>query len=163
NTAFGSSDPPAQIIQNTIANMPQNSYSYMPNTYALRKQINYVRKKHLLSQPQSLQEIDIPINLHQTIHDEQFLAKDIKYGEEKMLIFCIASNLKYLQNANYWIVDSTFKTVPILFQQLYTVHALVSRNNNATIFPIVYALMTDKSEESYLHFFQELIELGETS
>lgn len=163
NAASGSSDPPAQIIQNTIANMPQDSYSYMPNTDALRKQINYVRKKHLPSQPQSLQDIDIPINLRQTIRGEQFLARDIEYGEEKMLIFCTTSNLQHLQNANYWIVDGTFKTVPILFQQLYTVHALVGGNDNATIFPMVYALMTNKSEESYLRFFQELIELGETS
>ncbi|CAG8475381.1 10296_t:CDS:2, partial [Dentiscutata erythropus] len=103
--------PPAQIIQNTITNMPQDSYSYMPNNDALRKQISYVRKKHLPSQPQLLQDIAIPINLRQTIHGEQFLAKDIEYGEEKILIFCTASNLQHLQNANYWIVDGTFKTV----------------------------------------------------
>ncbi|CAG8686686.1 5833_t:CDS:1, partial [Cetraspora pellucida] len=79
NAAFGSSDPPAQIIQNTITNMLQDSYSYMPNNNALCKQISYVRKKHLPSQPQSLQDINIPINLRQTIHREQFLAKNIEY------------------------------------------------------------------------------------
>ncbi|CAG8522777.1 45392_t:CDS:2 [Gigaspora margarita] len=84
----------AQIIQNTVTEMLQNSYSYMPNTNALRKQINYVRKKHSPPQPLSLQAINIPINLYQTINGEQFLAKDIEYSEEKIMIFCTIQNLQ---------------------------------------------------------------------
>ncbi|CAG8619556.1 19194_t:CDS:2, partial [Gigaspora margarita] len=80
--------------------MPQNSYSYMPNTDALPKDIEY---------------------------------------------------------------DSTFKTISNLFQQLYTIYALVGEGENASIFPLGYVLMTNKLEEGYLHLFQELIELGEGS
>ncbi|CAG8849300.1 6187_t:CDS:2, partial [Gigaspora margarita] len=149
-------DYPAQIIQNTVTEMLQNSYSYMSNTNALRKQINYIRKKHLPPQPLSLQAINVSINLCQTIND-------IEYGEEKIMIFCTIQNLWRLQNASYWIMDGTFKTIPNLFQQLYTIHALVGKGKNALIFPLVYVLIINKLEEGYLHLFQELIELGKGS
>ncbi|CAG8771950.1 390_t:CDS:2, partial [Dentiscutata heterogama] len=50
-----------------------------------------------------------------------------------------------------------------LAKDIKYIHALVGGNNNTTIFSIVYVLITNKSEESYLRFFQELIELGKTS
>ncbi|CAB4474192.1 unnamed protein product [Rhizophagus irregularis] len=152
---------PAQIIQDSIVNMPQASYSYMPNKEALRRQISRVRADNMPPQPQTLQDIDVPINLRVTINGEQFLTRDITFDEEKIMIFCPASNLEYLQKANYWIMDGTFKMVPTLFQQMYTIHALVGGNNNSRVLPMVYALMTSKSKESYERLFQGLIEFGE--
>src|SRR5205823_8963479 len=55
----------------------------------------------------------------------------------------------------------TFKTVPVLFQQMYTIHAPVGGESNARVLPMVYALMTGKSEECYTLLFQELISLSE--
>ncbi|CAB4404355.1 unnamed protein product [Rhizophagus irregularis] len=152
---------PAQIIQDSIVDMPQASYSYMPNKEALRRQISRVRADNMPPQPQTLQDIDVPINLRVTINGEQFLTRDITFDEEKIMIFCPASNLEYLQKANYWIMDGTFKMVPTLFQQMYTIHALVGGNNNSRVLPMVYALMTSKSKESYERLFQGLIEFGE--
>ena len=56
-------DKPVQIIQDTVINMPQDSSYYMPNKEALRKQINRTRNKNILSQAQSLQDIDVPTHL----------------------------------------------------------------------------------------------------
>ncbi|PKB96828.1 hypothetical protein RhiirA5_434181, partial [Rhizophagus irregularis] len=84
---------PAQIIQDSIVNMPQASYSYMPNKEALRRQISRVRADNMPPQPQTLQDIDVPINLRVTINGEQFLTRDITFDEEKIMIFCPASNL----------------------------------------------------------------------
>jgi hypothetical protein len=143
--------------------MPQDSYYDMPNNEALRKQIQRVRNANLPPQPQSLQEINIPIHLHTTMNGERFLAKEITFGEEKMIIFCTTSNLQNLQEADYWIMDGTFKTVPILFQQLYTIHALVKKGNSSRVLSMVYVLMTSKSEEMYKKLFEVLIELGNQS
>ncbi|CAB4425523.1 unnamed protein product [Rhizophagus irregularis] len=76
------------------------------------------------------------------------------------MIFCTTSNLQHLQKANFWIMDSTFKTVPTLFQQMYMIHALVGGENNSRVFPMVYSLMTSKSKESYERLFQELVNFG---
>jgi hypothetical protein len=59
------------------------------------------------------------------------LAKEIEIGEEKMMILSTPSNLLHLQEADYWIMDGTFRTVPTLFQQLYTIHVLVNKGNNS--------------------------------
>ena len=94
----------------------------MPNKEALCKQINRTRNENnTTSQPQSLQDINVPNHLCLTINRDQFLAREIESGDEKLMIFCTASNLQHLQNAEYWIMDGTFKTVPILFHQLYTI------------------------------------------
>jgi len=133
----------------------------MPNNEALRKQINHTRNENNITLwPQSLQDIDVPDHLCLTSNGDQFLAREIESGNEKLMIFCTASNLQHLQNAEHWIMDSTFKTVPILFQQLYTIHVPVGGEDNSCIFPMVYVLMTSRSEEIYRRVFEELIELG---
>ena len=140
---------PSQLIQDTIVSMPQASYPYMPNKDAMRRQISRVRTENIPPQPQTLQDINVPINLRETISCELFLTRDITFEEEKIMIFCPVSNLQHLQKADYWIMDGTFKTVPTLFQQMYTIHALVGGENNSRVLLMVYALMTSKSKESY--------------
>jgi hypothetical protein len=153
--------PPVQIIQNAIINMQQDSVYSMPNNEALRKQIHRVRHENMPSQPQTLQAINVPAHLRKTMKGEQFLAREIELDDEKMLMFCTISNLKNLQEAEYWIMDGTFKTVPTLFHQMYSIHAPVGSGDNSSIFPMVYILMTNRSEEIYKRLFEELIDLGE--
>lgn len=161
-TASHTHDRPVQLIQDAVINMNQTSYPYMPNKQAIGKQISRVRNKDMPSQPQGLEEIDVPTELRKTINGEEFLAKEVDFDDEKMIIFCTTSNLQYLQDAQYWIMDGTFKTVPLLFQQMYTIHGPVG-GENGRILPLVYVLMTGKSEECYTYLFQELIELAEAN
>ncbi|CAG8573554.1 10071_t:CDS:2, partial [Gigaspora margarita] len=151
----------SQIFHDATINMPEDSFYYMPNNEALHKQISHIRLRNLPSQPQTLQEIDIPIQLQTTIRGERFLAREININNEKIMIFCTSNNLLYLEEANFWLMDGTFKTVPTLFRQLYTIHAPVRGKNNFQVFPLVYILMTNQLEESYKFAFQELLDLSE--
>ncbi|CAB4481026.1 unnamed protein product [Rhizophagus irregularis] len=85
---------------------------------------------------------------------------DLTVGEEKVLIFTTTSNIKYLAQSNFWLADRTFKTVPTIFRQLYTIHGSIGSNENSRIMPLVYALMSNKSEVAYRALFQELIDFG---
>src|SRR4051812_2350743 len=58
-------------------------------------------------------------------------------------------------------MDGTFKTVSTIFKQLYIIHGCVGGNDNSRILPLVYVLMTSKSEECYRKLFQDLIEFSE--
>ena len=58
-------------------------------------------------------------------------------------------------------MDGTFKTVPTIFTQLYTIHGRVGGNDNSRILPLVYALMSGKSEECYRQLFQDLIDFSD--
>ena len=70
----------------------------------------------------------------------------------KILIFATDASLQLLASSNHWFMDGTFKIVPELFFQLYTVHVL---HNGHTI-PCLYALLPRKEEATYDELFQEL-------
>ena len=63
-----------------------------------------------------------------------------------------------MAQSSFWIMDGTFKTVPTIFKQLYTIHGQVGGNENSRIMPLAYALMSSKSEECYKALFQDLID-----
>jgi hypothetical protein len=73
----------------------------MSNKKVLCKQISCVRTENMPSQPQSLQDVNIPTNLCITISGEPFLIKELIFNEENIIIFCIASNLQHLQKVNF--------------------------------------------------------------
>ena len=60
-------------------------------------------------------------------------------------------------------MDGTFKTSPCIFRQLYTIHGRVGQNNGDPIVPLIYSLMSSKSEELYRILFQEIIEKADNN
>ena len=57
-----------------------------------------------------------------------------------------------LRNASTWMLDGTFKVVPSLFFQLYTIHAI----RGSHVFPCVYAFLPNKATATYKRLFQIL-------
>lgn len=72
-----------------------------------------------------------------------------------MLIFSTRINLQLLARSDHWFADGTFKTVPHLFYQLYTLHGL---QNNIAV-PLVFALLPDKNKATYVKFLRKVKEL----
>ena len=70
----------------------------------------------------------------------------------RMLVFATQQDLGLLARSNHWFMDGTFKVVPELFFQLYTIHAL----HNSQVIPCVYALLPNKQQLIYTAFFQVL-------
>ncbi|CAF1369872.1 unnamed protein product [Adineta ricciae] len=154
-------DAPVQIITNVIAKTPRDIQPCLPKKNALRQQIK--RAKRLCdeeTEPKSLNEFTLP-DIYSTTLSGLSFAKDIIHGTERILLFTTTENLRWLQEAKFWIMDGTFKTVPTLFRQLYSIHAPAGGNVNFQIVPLVYALMSLKSEELYQRLFQTLNELAE--
>ncbi|KAF0992568.1 LOW QUALITY PROTEIN: hypothetical protein HZS_760 [Henneguya salminicola] len=79
------------------------------------------------------------------------------YEAESILIFFPIENLRYLSNSQFWIVDGIFNTVPLL--QLYTIHGYVDQTN-MRILPLVYILLTSKSQEIYYNSFDFLLDIS---
>jgi hypothetical protein len=57
----------------------------------------------------------------------------------------IFSGLQVLLDAEDWFCDGTFKTVPQLYTQLFTVHALIQHQ----VIPCIYALLPNKTQRTY--------------
>src|SRR6266511_6001895 len=56
-------------------------------------------------------------------------------------------------------MNDTFKTISTVFRQLYTIHTLIG-GKNSRILPLIYSLITSKSEEIYKNLFEELIDFA---
>ena len=154
-------EPPAQIIQTTTASISHEAYLYLPSRDALRQTINRVRSSDLPVEPESLNELTVPEDLTKTLSGSDFLVKDIDLDQDRILLFTTIANVQYLEQSPFWIMDGTFKTVPNIFRQLYSIHGRVGTDENSQIVPLVYALMSRKSEECYRGLFQGLVDFGD--
>lgn len=156
-----SNDLPIQIITNILATTPRDIQPCLPGKNALRQQIK--RAKRVCDEevePKSLNDFILPTEFYTTLSGVPF-AKDISHGNERILLFTTIQNIKWLQGAKFWIMDGTFKTVPTLFRQLYSIHAPAGGSANYQIVPLVYALMSRKTEDLYQRLFQILHELAD--
>ena len=144
-----SNDQPAQIISTVIATTSREIQPCLPQKDALRQQIKTA--KRICDEdvePKTLDNFELPSAYCITLSGMDF-AKNITDGTERILLFTTIENLKWLQEAKFWIMDGTFKTVPTLFRQLYNIHAPTGGNVNFRVVPLVYALMSTKTEELY--------------
>lgn len=154
------SELPVQIIQTVSTNSSHIIHPYLPSRDALRQSINRTRSSGLPKEPESLDDLIIPENLTKTLDGIDFLVRDSVIDEDRVLLFTTVVNIRYLAQSPFWIMDGTFKTVPTLFRQLYTIHGCVGSNTNSRLMPLVYALMSRKSEGCYRRLFQDLIDFG---
>jgi len=84
--------------------------------------------------PSNANDLIIPEIYKFTNKNELFLSYDSGNNECRILIFTTKSNLNLLQESDNWLGDETFKTVPSIFSQLYTIHSYKSD----CVVPLVY-------------------------
>ena len=66
--------------------------------------------------------------------------------------FASPSGIEGLKQTDHWFGDGTFKVVPQLFYQLYTIHAL----QGGSVFPPVFCLIEKKDEPTYRLVLQQV-------
>ena len=77
------------------------------------------------------------------------------------MIFETKENLEFLSMSRIWLADGTFKTVPTLFWQLYTIHCLIGGPNafeNGHLLSCTYALLSNKSTTTYTQMWTIILE-----
>ncbi|XP_072400820.1 uncharacterized protein [Diabrotica undecimpunctata] len=57
-----------------------------------------------------------------------------------------------MEQCDHWYADGTFNSAPPLFSQIYTIHGVRYSN----VIPTVFALLTNKTQETYTRVFQQL-------
>jgi FLYWCH-type zinc finger protein len=145
-------DKPAQIINNL--QMLEDSRPCLPSREAIRKRIKRARREDAPPEPSSVMDLNINEAQMKTLNGVPFRARDSIIGEDRTLLFCTAANVRKLSEAQFWIMDGTFKTVPTIFKQMYSIHGLVGTGANARILPLAYGLLTSKSQACYSRMFQ---------
>ena len=126
----------------------------LPKVQSKKRTIRYIRQQTLAGSalPLTSSEMAFPRELTKTFKGDQFLIYDSGRIEKRIVIFATRRNLERLSKSRQWYANGTFKTVLLLFHQLYTVHRL--RKNDSL--PLVFGLLPDKTEETYTKFLQEI-------
>lgn len=79
---------------------------------------------------------------------------DYYYDNKRIIIFCTQRARELLLTVQDYYSDGTFKICPKPFDQLYTIHGDIGSTVNSTnIVPLVYALMSDRQQSSYVALF----------
>jgi len=72
--------------------------------------------------------------------------------ENRIILFSTQRSLNLLKDSGHWFSDGTFSSNPNLFYQFYTIHSVFYSD----IIPLVYVLLPDKKEITYIKLSQAL-------
>ncbi|GAV00779.1 hypothetical protein RvY_11580 [Ramazzottius varieornatus] len=73
-------------------------------------------------------------------------------ADPQRIIILKGEGFQYLRLAKTWIMEGTFQIVPKLFYQLYTIHV----DHFAGVFPVLFALLPNKSSATYEKLFHAI-------
>lgn len=146
-------DSPTLIIGNAM-NVSSPVAARLPKPSSLARTIQRTRAQgHIkFHTPPSLADMLIPDIYTLTKGNKPFLLHDSGGGDNRFLIYSTQENLEYLAGCKQWLGDGTFRSVPTIFQQLYTLHGL----KHGKCLPLVYILAPNKSKELYIEVLRVL-------
>ena len=137
------------IVNIALADSSQAAAAQLPETKTLEKQCQRQRARpvNVPPNPGSLQELVFPHQCTVTKGGAGILLHDdgVNGGNQRLVVFSTDENMQLLEDSEQRYTDGTFKTVPWLFHQLYTI--AVKRGDH--YLPVVYALLPDKRQETY--------------
>ncbi|CAF1227763.1 unnamed protein product [Rotaria sordida] len=151
--AMNTNESTQNIIDNCLRNASDQMIARLPNFKNIKRNIQQQRQQNDLPKlPLDKNFNIIPPSLTTTFKNEKFLQFDSGPGNNRLLIFASINQLRILEGAEEILIDGTFKITPTIFTQLYTIHG-VYRNN---IFPLVFAVLADKQQQTYQRLINEL-------
>jgi len=135
-----------------------HSYLRENNTNAITtKDVTYI--KHNIFQARASLRPNLPRS-SQEVHDilkdmdvktyEGNIFLQVNNAEKGILLFSTDENLKFLSQSTTFYVDGTFSYCAQFFYQFFTIHVL--KNNHYV--PLVFTLLKDKKQESYVDIFR---------
>lgn len=108
--------------------------------------------------PESSQDIKFAESTLRLPNNGNFLQLDfVNYNGKRVLVFAGEEAKYLLKNGKTFFFDGTFKSCPKQFSQLYTVHVdWNSTTYETNIYPVIYALLPDKTEATYSLLLRQL-------
>lgn len=142
-----------QLVSTAVVGVSSAVAARLPSKNTMKRTIRRIRQHEpTRANPTSLDDFDVPDELKTTCTGTDFLLFDSGRVADRMLMFSTHGNLQLLANGEHWFADGTFKTVPPLFQQLYTIHVIIDN----TVTPVVYCLLQNKTVGTYKKMLDEL-------
>ncbi|KAL0884030.1 hypothetical protein ABMA27_016064 [Loxostege sticticalis] len=112
--------------------------------YRQRNKIASVQKINT----RSVGEIEVPIQF------QGFLLADYFSDPIRVIVFCSDDCRNIMEKVNHFFMDGTFKSCPLPFKQIFSVHGDIGSDcNQINIIPLLYAFMSHQTEEAYSILF----------
>lgn len=122
----------------------------MPHIATMRDSIRRIRNNILNYTPGVHQ--DIPESLKIDGKGNLFLRYDSGYSNsDRIVIFSSEYKTHYFSKIDALVIDGTFRSAPQGFYQILVIHGCLFGRT----FPLVYILMSNKTERSYLDAFNQ--------
>jgi hypothetical protein len=127
----------------------------IPHFSSIKDSLFAARKTYLQTKKLNFKKIE-DVCVPQRLGEGFFICED--GVTDKIIIFCskIARKIiKSVDTKKMYFGDGTFRCVPTVFYQLYTLHLDLCSNETVTnVIPVIYALLPNKSEATYERFFK---------
>lgn len=130
--------------EETVANLPSKDY--------VGRALRYERAKKRPPLPNTAQDLTLAPYQKVTVRGERFLLTDTVFNDERLLIFVSDTFLQHLCAANIVFADGTFRTVPRIFMQFYSINFMYQDK----LLPAVYVLTRRKNEVTYREIIRRL-------
>jgi hypothetical protein len=146
--------PPEAIIRAGLRRVEDPEVQMqLPERTALRRMVNRAQNATRPGMPANIQDIEVVHPYDRTAAGERFLHYDSGRDDpDRILIFTTKENLRILCQSAVIFADGTFKTVPNMFLQMYSLHAEFREH----VFPLVYCLTARKTELTYFTIYSEV-------
>ena len=158
--------PPSVILSSVKRAASSAALLHLPQSDNFKRVLNRTRQKegHAPTTPTSLDEIQLESSTIHSFDGEPMLVYDNGDSQDRVIILGTDRCLRLLKRCPSWYVDCTFSCCPHLFYQLLVVMGELPDHSGRKpwIFPCVYILLTNKTQELYLEAFNKLYEVLES-
>ncbi|CAF3467874.1 unnamed protein product [Rotaria socialis] len=129
----------------------------MPLPSHMESALQKYRRKHIPALPSSL-DFKIPLLYQSTWSGEKFIIADTQRKKVggRLIMFGSNEQVDLLLNSTTWFCDGTFKTRPLIFDQVYIIQCLVGDE----VFPAIYALTSNRQRKTYEEMLNIILELA---
>jgi hypothetical protein len=133
------------VYREKLLQLPMDVVALLPSKEVVGRALRHERAK--LRPPLPAIANDLQLAPYQTVTsaNDRFLLVDDIFEGERVLIFATDLFLRLLCDAPLVFGDGTFRTVPHIFSQFFSVHFMY-RNK---LLPAVYALVRRKTQSTY--------------
>ena len=144
-------DTTRSVLADCLTGVSQDTLQRLPKRPSLDDNIRAKRRvgNPVEPNPQNL-GFEIPEKYRNVLLHDTGIA-----NPNRILMFGSRELLHVLDDENVWLGDGTFAVVPSVFYQLDTIHAKVGNNYP----PIVYFLLPNKEQNTYIRMLDALKEL----
>ena len=156
--AGSSNDIPRRIIQESCVGLSTEPTALLPKYTSIQRNVQRNRRKEgqAIPAPTTVTDIEIPEWLCKTHNGDNVLGYDSGVDDpDRFFVLCTPKNLKLLKENKHWCADGTFKVAPNLFYQVHVIHII----REGRVYPMFYALLQNKSQETYKRLLDVLLYL----